>query len=140
MLHKINGSSLIGHGPIKVLYLGIALGNTDTGFGSIGRIDHALFKGNNLIKMHPHINDEILTYIRSGYVEHIDSVGITANLNNKKLMLMKAGNIFQHEEEIIDKGEPLEALQIFIRPKEKDLKPIVTFWIWKMIKVKISGD
>ncbi|KQT35813.1 hypothetical protein ASG22_01980 [Chryseobacterium sp. Leaf405] len=77
--------------------------------------------------MHPHINDEILTYIRSGYVEHIDYEGIIANLDNKKLMLMKAGKIFQHEEEIIDKGEPLEALQIFIRPKEKDLKPIVTF-------------
>jgi redox-sensitive bicupin YhaK (pirin superfamily) len=77
--------------------------------------------------MHPHINDEILTYLRSGYVEHTDSEGYSANISNTKLMLMKAGRSFFHEEKIIDQGKPLEGLQIFIRPGKKDLDPVVTF-------------
>tara|TARA_R110002073_G_scaffold275777_1_gene439540 strand:+ start:131 stop:721 length:591 start_codon:yes stop_codon:yes gene_type:complete len=77
--------------------------------------------------MHPHINDEIITYLRSGYLEHIDSEGYSRKLDNRTWMLMKAGNLFHHEEKIVDKGEPLEALQIFIRPGEKDLKPEVKF-------------
>ena len=127
MLKLIKGSTLIGHSPIKMFYPGLALGKTDTGIASIGRIDHALFVGNNIIRMHPHINDEILTYLRSGNVEHLDSEGFTGKINNTRLMLMKAGSSFYHEEKIIDKGEPLEGLQIFIRPRFKDDKPEVTF-------------
>ena len=127
MLLKISGDTLIGHGPIKMFYPGLALGKTDTGIASIGRIDHALFEGDTIIRMHPHVNDEILTYLRSGYVEHLDSEGFKKNLNSATLMLMKAGHSFYHEEKIINKGEPLEALQIFIRPKQKNLKPVVTF-------------
>lgn len=127
MIKLISSSTLIGHGPIKMFYPGLSLEKGDTGIASIGRIDHALFYGNNIIRMHPHINDEILTYLRSGNVEHLDSEGFTADINNTKLMLMKAGSSFYHEEKIIDKGVPLEGLQIFIRPRLKDLKPTVTF-------------
>ncbi len=127
MLSKISKDTLIGNGPIQMFFPGIKLNNNDTGLASIGRIDHANFKGDNIIKMHPHINDEILTYLRIGYIEHIDSEGNSAKIDNTKLMLMKAGKLFHHEEKIIDKGESFEALQIFIRPKTKDLNPVVTF-------------
>ncbi len=127
MIKKMDKENLIGHGPIKMLYPGLSLSNKDTGIASIGRIDHALFEGNTVISMHPHVNDEILTYLRSGYIEHIDSEGFEASINNNKLMLMKAGASFFHEEKIIDKGEHLEGLQIFIRPATKDLRPEVTF-------------
>lgn len=125
---KIETNNFLGHGPIKILYPGTLLSKKDTGLGSIGRIDHALFSGSNIIRMHPHINDEILTYLRSGYVQHEDSEGFKTNISKTKLMLMKAGKLFYHEETIIDKGEDLEGLQIFIRPGEKDLKPAVDFW------------
>jgi redox-sensitive bicupin YhaK (pirin superfamily) len=127
MIQKISGDKLIGQGPIKMFYPGFALGKTDTGFASIARIDHAFFKGDNIIRMHPHINDEILTYLRSGNAEHLDSEGFKKNINSTTLMLMKAGSSFYHEEKIIDNGEALEGLQIFIRPKQKDLNPLVTF-------------
>lgn len=42
-------------------------------------------------------------------------------------MLMKAGRLFYHEEDIDGVAEPHEGLQIFIRPGEKDLTPVVTF-------------
>ena len=127
MIIKTEASDLVGDGSIRVFYPGTKVSNTDTGIASIGRIDHAQFEGDTLISMHPHVNDEILTYVRSGHIEHLDSEGYTASLNKTHLMLMKAGKSFFHEEQIVDKGEPLTALQIFVRPAEKDLQPEVSF-------------
>lgn len=42
-------------------------------------------------------------------------------------MLMKAGKSLFHEEKILNENGKLEGLQIFIRPKSKDLKPQVIF-------------
>lgn len=117
----------IGHGPIKVLYPGSAVSNTDTGIGSIGRIDHPEINSNTVIKMHPHINDEILSYFRTGEAEHSDSEGFVKIIGRKTLMLMKAGRSFFHEEKIMGQQETMEGLQIFIRPQKKDLDPEVVF-------------
>jgi len=127
MLQKIEHSAFVGQGPIRILYPGTAVGNTDTGIGSIGRIDHAFFKGRQLIAMHPHVNDEIFSYFRTGKVHHTDSEGFKATIGGKDLMLMKAGKLFYHEEDIDGQAEPQEGLQIFIRPGQKDLKPEVIF-------------
>jgi quercetin 2,3-dioxygenase len=77
--------------------------------------------------MHPHINDDILTYLRSGKVEHKDSEDYIEFIEPTRLMLMKAGKSFFHEELVLEEGGTLEALQIFMRPKEKDSKPEVIF-------------
>jgi redox-sensitive bicupin YhaK (pirin superfamily) len=127
MIRKIDNTMFTGHGPIKVLYPGIAVSKTDSGIGSIGRIDHPEFHGNTIIRMHPHVNDEIVSYFRSGLSEHKDSEGIIENIDKHKLMFMKAGRSFYHEEKIFGTDEPLEGLQIFIRPGAKDLDPKVVF-------------
>ncbi len=127
MLTKINEILFRGHGPIKILYPGLAISKTDTGIGSIGRIDHPEIHGNTIIKMHPHVNDEILSYFRTGRAEHKDSEGFEKTIGKNTLMLMKAGKMFYHEEQIIGEGEPMEGLQIFIRPGKKDLNPEVIF-------------
>jgi len=114
-----------GKGPIKICYPGIKWGKNDSGVGTIGRIDHANIQAGNIIKMHPHINDEILSYFRSGVVNHRDSEGFSSDITPNKLMLMKAGKLFYHEESV---NEQIEGLQIFVRPGKKDLKPEVVFW------------
>jgi redox-sensitive bicupin YhaK (pirin superfamily) len=116
-----------GSGPIKILYPGTAISKTDTGIGSIGRIDHPYIQFNTVIPMHPHINDEILSYFRTGTAEHSDSEGFVKVIGENRLMLMKAGKSFYHEEKITGQAKPLEGLQIFIRPGKKDLKPEVVF-------------
>lgn len=110
------------------MFPGRELNQSDTGLGTLGRIDHANFAAGTLVPMHPHINDEILTYLRSGKVKHTDSEGFSEYIEPTRLMLMKAGSSFFHEEKILDNSDPLTALQIFIRPKEKDLKPEVIFY------------
>lgn len=125
MVQKLTNQQKVGNEQIKILYPGQAIGNkNDTGLGPIGRIDHANIAGDVTIKMHPHINDDILSYFRTGYAMHIDSEGFKAKVSQNKLMLMKAGKIFHHEEHM---PEPLEGLQIFIRSKVKDAVPEVSF-------------
>lgn len=128
MIRKIGHKNFSGRGAIQILYPGLALGENDTGIGSIGRIDHAEVRGGGTVPMHPHVNDEILSYFRSGKGLHRDSEGFEEIIGKERMMYMKAGKLFYHEETMIGNDEVLEGLQIFIRPGEKDLKPEVIFW------------
>lgn len=125
MFKKIENAH-IDKGFIQIFYPGAALSRGDTGIGSIGRIDHAHVSGGGFIAMHPHVNDEILSYFRTGKAEHKDSEGFVEIIGGTKLMLMKAGRSFYHQERMLAE-EPLEGLQIFIRPAIKDLDPEVLF-------------
>jgi redox-sensitive bicupin YhaK (pirin superfamily) len=133
MLTKIDttikyGKQHAGFG-IQVLYPGLIRPQLkDTGFSSIGRIDHARINPGTVIPMHPHKDDEILTYLRSGKVRHHDSEGFTDIFSSKKLMLISAGTGFYHEEEVLEEGGILEGLQIFIRPETSGLLPQVQFY------------
>jgi redox-sensitive bicupin YhaK (pirin superfamily) len=103
------------------------MATSDTGIGTIGRIDHAHVLPGTLIPMHPHRDDEILTYLRSGKVMHKDSEGFTDTISNRKLMLMNAGTTFYHEELVLKESDDLEGLQIFLRPRKSGLPPRVQF-------------
>jgi redox-sensitive bicupin YhaK (pirin superfamily) len=76
--------------------------------------------------MHPHRDDEILTYLRSGRVRHRDSEGHTREISSQRLMLMNAGRRFEHEE-LVQEGGDLTGLQIFLRPAAGGLEPQVQF-------------
>jgi hypothetical protein len=115
--------------PIKI-ERGTLRGNWDCGFAveipAIGRIDRARIQSGQVIGMHPHRDDEILTYARSGTKLHRDSIGNEEAITNTRLMMMNAGHTFQHEEEMLG-PEPTEALQIFLRPRAPNLEPKVQF-------------
>ena len=113
MIHKHGIDKKIKSQKISSLFPGCGISSEDTGLGTIGKIDHARIPSGITIKMHPHINDDILSYFRTGVSKHMDSENISAEISRKRLMLMQAGSIFYHEERIL---EPLEGLQIFIRP------------------------
>lgn len=55
---------------IEILFPGNGIGSEDLDIGTIGRIDQTIVTPGTLVPMHPHKDDEILTYIRSGVVEH----------------------------------------------------------------------
>jgi redox-sensitive bicupin YhaK (pirin superfamily) len=112
---------------IEILFPGQAVGHKDSGLGTIGRIDHAKITPGTLIPMHPHRDDEILTYLRSGSVKHKDSEGHTDVISNTRMMLMNAGALIQHEELSLTEAGLLEGLQIFFRPETSGLPPKVQF-------------
>jgi quercetin 2,3-dioxygenase len=132
MLTKIDNTIKYGkqHGGfgIQILYPGLIRPElNDTGFSTIGRIDHARINPGTLIPMHPHQDDEILTYLRSGKVKHRDSEAHTDVISNQRLMMMNAGASFYHEEQVLVEGGVLQGLQIFIRPEIRGLQPKVQF-------------
>ncbi|HHU20418.1 MAG TPA: hypothetical protein GXZ58_09460 [Bacilli bacterium] len=97
----------------------------DPAFGPLSTIDHAVMQKNLTIKMHEHVNDEILSYVWRGTIHHRDSAGKEAPVTRGNLMMMNAGESFWHEEKVTD--EQVEMLQIFVRPKEANLKPMIQF-------------
>ncbi|MDQ0134093.1 redox-sensitive bicupin YhaK (pirin superfamily) [Neorhizobium galegae] len=117
----------IGQGfGVEIMYPGLSLTPDDSGIGPIGRIDRAQVQPGHLIGMHPHKDDEILTYIRGGEMLHRDTVGNEKRLDNTHFMMMNAGHTFQHEELMLG-DNPVRALQIFLRPNAADLEPVVQF-------------
>lgn len=132
MLTKIDNSIKFGkqYGGfgIAILYPGRIFPELkDSGIAGIGRIDQARIMPGTLIPMHPHRDDEILTYLRSGIVEHIDSEETTGVISSKKLMMMNAGSRLYHEEKVLESGGTLQGLQIFIRPEKEGLQPRIQF-------------
>ncbi|MQB40791.1 pirin family protein [Rhizobium sp. ICMP 5592] len=98
----------------------------DAGFGGLGIIDHARLQPGLVVRMHEHRNDEIISYLRSGNMQHTDSAGRSEVISPGRLMVMNAGSGFSHEEEVVGKDQ-IEMLQIFVRPETADMKPGVQF-------------
>ncbi|MEH7238678.1 pirin family protein [Bacillus sp. JJ1562] len=99
--------------------------NEDFSFGPLSIIDHAVMKKGLTIKMHEHVNDEILSYVWNGTMHHKDSTGLEAPISPGNLMMMNAGKSFWHEEKV--KNDHVEMLQIFVRPRNTDLEPTIQF-------------
>ena len=119
--------NIVQGGSVEILYPGLNLTPDDSGIGPIGRIDRAQVQPGHLICMHPHKDDEILTYIRGGEMLHRDTVGNEKKLDKTHFMMMNAGHTFQHEELMLG-NSPVRALQIFLRPNAPDLEPMVQFY------------
>ncbi len=116
----------IGSRPFRIfrIFPGLALGDSeDKGFGPLGAFDHAYLDPGALVAMHEHQNDEIFSYIRKGTMFHKDSSGAQFPLTPNHLSVMNAGSGISHEESVPETAEPVELLQIFIRPHEDNLEP-----------------
>jgi redox-sensitive bicupin YhaK (pirin superfamily) len=76
--------------------------------------------------MHEHRNDEIISYMRTGRMQHTDSAGRSEVISSDRLMVMNAGRGFHHEEKVLG-DDQIEMLQIFVRPEAADAEPDVQF-------------
>lgn len=97
----------------------------DPGFGGLGLIDHARLSPGLVVPLHEHRDDEIVSYLRSGTMEHTDTSGVRELVRPDRLMVMNAGSGFWHEERV--PAGPVEMLQIFIRPEAAGLAPDIQF-------------
>lgn len=124
--HKIHK----GDFNIDLNFPGLAvLDRTDKkGLGQLGRFDRGRLKPGVFVGMHPHVNDEILSYIRKGELVHEDTEGDKTTINNTKIMMMNAGKGIYHQESIPKDGNEVDMLQIFMRPSSVGLKPEVQFY------------
>ncbi len=73
--------------------------------------------------MHPHDNMEIITIPLKGILEHKDSMGNVGQIKPGEIQAMSAGTGIFHSEYNPSKIEELKLFQIWIFPKEKNIKP-----------------
>lgn len=114
---------------IESILPGLKLQNPhDHGIGPLGRFDHSTLKPGGFVGMHPHVNDEILSYMRKGTTIHEDSQHNRAELTGTRMMMMNAGRGVMHQESVADVDkESVEMLQIFFRPRDAQLEPKIQF-------------
>lgn len=72
---------------------------------------------------HPHRNMEIISYVKSGVIEHKDSMGNIQTLPAGEFQLMSAGSGITHSEYNPSATDALAFLQIWILPNEKGGTP-----------------
>ena len=75
------------------------------------------------IKLHPHVNDEIISWVPDGVMRQGDPLSGELITDKDHLMIMNAGKGFWHEEKTLESDPPLRMLQIFVRPHTINLHP-----------------
>ncbi|EHK79324.1 pirin domain-containing protein [Sinorhizobium meliloti CCNWSX0020] len=102
------------------------MGPDDSGLASIGKIERTYALPGFVASMHPHRNDEIFSYVRSGTILHLDSMGHEEKISSTRLRVINSGAAFQHEERVLGR-DPVEAFHVVLRPECADLAPMVQF-------------
>ena len=72
---------------------------------------------------HPHNNMEIITIVLDGELEHRDSMGTGSVIHKNEVQVMSAGSGITHSEYNHSDSDSLNLLQLWIFPKEKNIKP-----------------
>lgn len=102
-------------------------GHPDHGLGPLATIMESFLAPGTHIKLHEHVQDEIVSWVPAGVMRHDDPHGEHLVIDGDHLMVMNAGSGFQHEERTREDDPPLRMLQIFVRPHSRDLEPGIQF-------------
>lgn len=93
------------------------------GFSALRVINEDVIDGGQGFGTHPHKDMEILTYVRSGTVEHQDSMGNKEQIPAGEFQIMSAGTGVRHSEYNASESEPLHLYQIWIIPERTGIEP-----------------
>ncbi len=73
--------------------------------------------------MHPHRDMEIMTWVRSGRLEHADTMQNRKVIHPGELQVMSAGTGLFHSEYNPDANEPVHLFQTWIYPEQRGVTP-----------------
>ncbi len=92
-------------------------------FGVLRVLNDDVVQGGMGFGTHPHDNMEIISIPLEGALEHKDSMGSKAVIRQNDVQIMSAGTGVSHSEYNHDKENPVNFLQIWVFPKEKNIEP-----------------
>ncbi|MCX6147382.1 MAG: pirin family protein [Candidatus Kapabacteria bacterium] len=92
-------------------------------FGALRVLNDDKVIGGEGFGTHPHNNMEIVSIPILGEMTHQDSSGNEKNIIPGEVQIMSAGTGIYHSEYNSSPNEDLRFLQIWVMPKEKDIKP-----------------
>ena len=99
------------YNPERVQFRGLRVINEDWVAGGKG------------FGMHPHRDMEILTWVRSGKLEHADTMGNRRTIEPGELQAMSAGTGLYHSEYNPSPDETVHLFQIWIMPEQRGVQP-----------------
>jgi redox-sensitive bicupin YhaK (pirin superfamily) len=92
-------------------------------FGALRVLNDDVVTGGMGFGQHPHDNMEIVSIPLKGALEHGDNTGGRGIIKSGEVQIMSAGSGIAHSEKNASKTEAVNFLQIWVFPKEKDIKP-----------------
>jgi len=92
-------------------------------FGALRVLNDDVITGGSGFGTHPHDNMEIVTIPISGALEHKDSMGNIGVIHSGEVQAMSAGSGVTHSEYNHSKTDAANTLQIWVFPKERNIKP-----------------
>ena len=92
-------------------------------FGLLRVLNDDFIAGGGAFGTHPHDNMEIVTIPFTGALEHKDSTGGQGIIKAGDIQIMSAGTGVQHSEANASKTEPVTLFQVWIFPKQRNIKP-----------------
>jgi len=93
------------------------------GFGLLRVLNDDIIEAAQGLGIHPHDNMEIITIILEGALEHKDSMGSGSVIYPGEVQVMSAGTGIMHSEFNASSETRTNLLQIWIIPKERNIKP-----------------
>ncbi|MBL7702488.1 MAG: pirin family protein [Ferruginibacter sp.] len=92
-------------------------------FGLLRVLNDDFIDGGGVFHTHPHDNMEIVTIPFTGAIKHKDSTGGQGVIQAGDIQIMSAGSGVQHSEANASATEPVTLFQIWVFPKERNIKP-----------------
>ena len=92
-------------------------------FGLLRVLNDDFIAGGGSFPTHPHDNMEIVTIPFTGALKHKDSTGGQGVIRAGDVQIMSAGTGVQHSEANASPTDPVTLFQIWIFPKERNIKP-----------------
>lgn len=92
-------------------------------FGLLRVLNDDIVKGGMGFGQHPHDNMEIISIPLRGALEHRDNTGGHAIIRSGEVQIMSAGSGIAHSEKNASTTEDVNFLQIWVFPKERNIKP-----------------
>lgn len=92
-------------------------------FGMLRVLNDDFIAGGGGFPTHPHENMEIVTIPFTGAIKHQDSTGGKGIIQAGDIQIMSAGTGVQHSEANASETEPVTLFQVWLFPKEKNIKP-----------------
>ena len=92
-------------------------------FGALRVINDDFIAGGGAFPAHPHDNMEIVTIPFTGALQHRDSTGGEGIIKAGDVQIMSAGTGVSHSEANASPTDPVTLFQIWVFPKERNIKP-----------------
>jgi quercetin 2,3-dioxygenase len=126
VLHPANSRGFANHGWLTSYHsfsFGAYNNPNKINFGAIRVLNDDTVSPGMGFGMHPHQNMEIISIPLLGSLQHKDSMGNTAIINQGDIQVMSAGTGITHSEYNNSPAEPVKFLQIWVIPNKNNVSP-----------------